>query len=186
MNEYLNLLQRDNTLPQRYSLYIINNIIFNINSRKVGYFKDFLIYDDPSDFFRRFCYKKESGLHLKCYISFYEENSKIFPNYYCLPESKYLYRNIQQKQNILNNIENRNIKYNNKGHPYSTIFSSSIKCSIYNERVYPSNSMNSIGDDDLKKLIKVINDNYSTISHICKKEKYLNTVSFNNLEKKTT
>jgi len=181
---YLNLLKRYNTLPQRYNLYIINNIIFNINSRRVSHFKDFLIYDDPNDFFRRFYHKKESGLHLKYYISFYEENNKIFPNYYCLPESKYLYRNIQQKQNILNNIENRNFKYKSKGHSYSTIFSSSIKRSIYNESVYPSNSMNSTGDDDLKKLIKVINDNYSTISHICKKEKSLNTVSFNNLSQK--
>ena len=180
--KYLNLIKRYNTLPQRYNLYIINNIIFNINSRKVSIFKDFLIYDDPNDFMQRFYYLKESGLHLKYYISFYEENNRIFPNYYCLPESKYLYRNIQQKQNILNNIENRNIKYS-KGHSYSTIFSSSIKRSIYNESVYPSNSMNSTGDD-LKKIIKMINDNYSTISYICQKEKSSNTISSNNLGQK--
>ena len=179
---YSNLLKRYNTLPQRYNFYIINNIIFNISSRKVSHFKDFLIYDDPNDFMQRFYYMKESGFHLKYYISFYEENNKIFPNYYCLPESKYLYRNIQQKQNILNNIENRNNKYS-IGHSYSTIFSSSIKRSIYNESVYPSNSMSSTGDD-LKKLIKVINDNYSTISYICKKEKSSNTVSSNNLGQK--
>ena len=182
--KFLNLLKRYNALPQRYNLYIINNIIFNINSRKVSHFKDFLIYDDPNDFMQRFYYMKESVLYLEYYISFYEENNKIFPNYYCLPESKYLYLNIQQKQNILNNIENRNIKFNSKGHSYNTIFSSSIKRSIYNESVYPSNSINSTGDHDLKKLIKVINDNYSTISYICKKERSLNTISSNNLGQK--
>ena len=178
------LLKKYNTLPEKYNYYIINNIIFNINSRKVSHFKDFLIYDDPNDFMRRFYFIKESGLHLKYYISFYEENNKIFPNYYCLREAKYLYNNIQQKQNILNNIENRNLKYKSKGKSYSTIFSSSIKRSIYNESQFPSNSLNSTGDDGLKKLIKIINDNYSKISNICKKEK-LNTVSFNNLDKKT-
>jgi len=181
--KYLNLLKRYNTLPQRYDLYIINNIIFNNNTRIVSHFKDFLIYDEPNDFIQRFYSMKEGGLQLKFFISFYEENNKIFPNYFCLPESKYLYRNIQQKQNILNNIENINNKYKSKGHSYSTIFSSSIKFSIYNESVYPSNSMNSNGDEDLKKLIKVINDNYSTISHICKKDKSLNTVLSNSLEK---
>jgi len=181
--KYLNLLKRYNSLPQLYDLFITNNIIFNINSRIVSHFKDFLIYDEPNDFIQRFYYMKEGVLRLKYYISFYEKNNKIFPNYFCLPESKYLYRNIQQKQIVLNNIENINNKYNRKGHSYSTIFSSSIKRSIYNESVYPSNSMNSNGDEDLKKLIRVINDNYSTISHICKKDKSLNTALFNNSEK---
>ena len=63
---------------------------------------------------QRFYYMKESVLYLEYYISFYEENNKIIQNYYCLPESKYLYRNIQPKQNILNKIENRNFKYNRK------------------------------------------------------------------------
>ena len=175
------LLKKYNTLPEIFNYYIINNIIFNINSRKVSHFKDFLIYDDPNDFMSQFYFKKESILLLKYYISFYEENNKIFPNYFCLSESKYLYNNIQKKQNILNNIENINFKLSNKTQSYSTIFSSSIKRSIYNESVFPSNSVNSKENDDLKKLIKIINDNYASISNISKKEKLSND-SLKNLQ----
>ena len=47
---------------------------------------------------------------------------------------------------------------NNKHKSYGTIFSSSGKKSIYNESEYPSNSMNSKGDEDINKLIKAINE----------------------------
>ena len=193
-NEFLKLklkkyitetLKRYNTLPDRYNLFIINNIIFNINSRKVSHFKDFLLFDDPNDFLRRFYKLKESVIHLKYYISFYEKNNVLFPNYYCLPESIYLYRNILQKQNIINSIENYNIKFINKKQSYSTIFSSSIKRSIYNESEYPSNSLSSTGNDGLKRLIKFINNIYSKITYIKQKEKSLNEDLYNNFAQKS-
>ena len=155
------ITKKYNFTPREYNLNIINDIIFNINSRIVSHFKDFLLLYDPNDFLRRYYFKKESFQYLNYYISFYEENNKIFPNYYCLPESKYIYWNIRQKQNILNNIENINIKLKKRRKSYSTIFSSSIKRSIYNESEYPSNSIVSNGDEQIKKLINVINENYS-------------------------
>ena len=184
-NNYLKLLNEYNSTPETYNIYIINNIIFNINSRKVSHFKDFLLLYDPNDFIRKYYYKKECFAHLKYYISFYEENNKIFPNYFCLPESKYIYWNIRQKQNILNNIENMNMntKFKKKHQSYSTIFSNSIKRSIYNESEYPSNSINSKADEGIKKLIKTINENYSNISYIKKKEKK-NDISVKNINKK--
>jgi hypothetical protein len=39
---------------------------------------------------------------LKNLFEFYEEFSLIFPNYFILPESKYIYRNIKRKQIIIN------------------------------------------------------------------------------------
>ena len=180
------LYKKYNCSSRRYNKSIINNIVFNFNSRKVSHFKDYLLLYDPNDFIRRFYFKKESISHLKYYFSFYEENNKIFPNYYGLPESKYIYWNIRQKQNILNNIEFMNMKLDNKKHKsYGTIFSSSVKKSIYNESEYPSNSMNSKEDDDLNKLIKAINENYSDISYLKKKEinVNINDVSAQNANK---
>ena len=174
-----------NTLPYRYNLYIINNLIFNINSRKVSHFKDFLLYDDPNEFLRRFYNREESDIRLKYYISFYEENNKFFPNYYSLPESKYLYKNLQQKHAILNNRENLYNKYKDKKQSYSTIFSSSIKRSIYNESEYPSNSISSTGNDSLKKLIRIIYNSYSLRNYIKEKEKSLKDDYFNNFAQKS-
>ena len=179
------MLQKYNTTPDDYNAFIINGIIFNNNLRTVSNFKDYLIFDDPNDFFRRFYYRKESLIHLKYYISFYEENNKIFPNYFSLPESKYLYMNIQLKQNILNNIENQNYKLNKKRQSFSTIFSSSIKRSIYNESQFPSNSITSNGDEEIKKLISNLSKNYSGLSYINKNEIFLlNDESIKKLYKK--
>ena len=184
-NKFKYNLQKYNTHPIEYNIYIINSIIFNINIRIVSNFKDYLILDDPNDFFRRFYSIKESVIHLKYYISFYEENNRIFPNYFSLPESKYLYRNIQQKQNILNNIENQNLELNKRRQSYTTIFSSTIKQSIYNESEYPSNSIISNGEEEIKQLINNINKYNPSVSYIKKGVKYLmNDESIKKLNKK--
>ena len=168
---HLMISKKYNFTPRGYNIFVINNIIFNINSKKVSHFKDFLLLYDPNDFLSRYYSKKESLKQLKYYIAFYEENNKVFPNYYCLSESKYIYWNIRQKQNILDNIENSNGQAKKSQKSYGTIFSSSIKHSIYNESEFPSNSIVSNGDDQIKKLIKAINKNYLN-------NKFLNENSF--------
>ena len=185
-NIYNYLLRKYNCTPKKYNIVIINNIIFNISSKEVSYFKDFLLYYDPNDFMRKMYFKKESISHLKYYTAFYEENNKIFPNYYVLPESQYLYWNIRQKQNIIINIENNNNNINKKRHSYSTIFTNSIKRSIYNESEFLSYSINSNGNDEIIKLIKNINENMSNISFSDKKETHLNNDLYHNLNKKET
>ena len=189
LNKYINslLYKKYNCSLRRYNKSIINNIVFNFNNHKVSLFKDYLLLYDPSDFIRKFYFKEECISHLKYYFSFYEENNKIFPNYFGLPESKYIYWNIRKKQNILNNIEYMNMKLDNKKHKsYGTIFSSSVQKSIYNESEYLSYSINSKGDDDINKLIKAINKTYSDISCLKKKEinLHLNEVSVKNANNK--
>ena len=88
-----------------YNQYIINNIIYNEKSHVVAIFKDYLINDDPGDFLRRFYKKVESVSRLPKIYEYYELCSKIFPNYSALPESKYLYQNIQKKQKMIDVIE---------------------------------------------------------------------------------
>ena len=79
----------------------INNLIFNENCLVVSRFKDFLIYDDNTEFFRKFYPIKDSFPKLEHILNFYEKYSKIFPNYLVLKENKYLYRNIRKKQKMI-------------------------------------------------------------------------------------
>ena len=79
----------------------INNLIFNETCLVVARFKDFLIYDDNTDFFRSFYESKECKQKLTRILIFYEKYSKIFPNYLVIKENKYLYRNIRKKQKMI-------------------------------------------------------------------------------------
>lgn len=93
---------------------VITNIIYHEKTRIVITFKELLIYDDQNECLKRFYFLKESPHKLKNLFEFYETNSKIFPNYCPLPESKYLFKNIKKKQKILDNIEmEENQEHNN-------------------------------------------------------------------------
>ena len=105
-----------------YHKILANNLVFNDTCRIVARFKDYLIFDDNTEFLRRFYTNEESYPRLERILTFYETYSKIFPNYMILKESKYLYRNIRKKQKMIDAVneikreeeENRKkIKQNN-------------------------------------------------------------------------
>ena len=78
-----------------------NNIIYNEKTRVVALFKDYLITDDSSEFLKRYYTRKESGVRLPKFFEYYETYSKLFPNYTALIEGKYIYKNIQKKQRMI-------------------------------------------------------------------------------------
>ena len=80
---------------------IITQIIYNQKSRIVSAFKDNLIINDPTEFLKRYYTKRESKVRLKKYFDYYEEFSKIYPNYTAIHEGKYFYLNIQRKQRLI-------------------------------------------------------------------------------------
>ena len=84
-----------------YNIKIINEIISNENTHIVSEFKDYLIEGDYSEFLQKYYNKKEIFESLPKIFDYYENCSVIFPNYIILPESKYLYKNIQKKQRII-------------------------------------------------------------------------------------
>ena len=95
-----------------YNIKIINEIISNENSHIVAEFKDFLIKDDYSEFIQRFYILDDSVFLLKQIFEYYKLSSVVYPNYILLPENKYIYRNIQKKQKIIDDQqeqEERNI-----------------------------------------------------------------------------
>ena len=101
---YTKLFKKYTSGKFSFSKISINHLIYNDTCEIVARFKDFLIYDDNTEFIRRFYQGEESFPRLKKILVFYETYSKIFPNYLVLKENKYLYRNIRKKQKMINAI----------------------------------------------------------------------------------
>ena len=156
------LLKEANKKYYNYTYINTTYLIFNEKCEIVSRFKDYLIYDDTTEFLKTFYSYKELIPRLKKIYNFYEKYSKIFPNYMILPESYYLYRNIRKKQKMIdafNEIkreeeENRkNLKLekkndSNKKSKNEKIFDKSIQESI--NRYQPS-----LINDDSKSTISI-------------------------------
>jgi len=56
-----------------------------------------LILDDINEFLKRPYQFGETKTRLPKLNNFYEKYSQVFPNYVVLPESKYMFKNIQRK-----------------------------------------------------------------------------------------
>lgn len=89
------------TSKEYYDVKIVNDVIYNEPTHIVSVFKDFLIYDDVSEFLKRFYSSNESKTRLPKVQEFYDKYSKVFPNYVTIPENKYMFKNIERKQRII-------------------------------------------------------------------------------------
>jgi hypothetical protein len=98
-------LKNHNSSEITFKNKILKDILYNEKSHLVANFKDFLIYDDSTEFLKRYYNKKESLVRLPKIFDFYEVNSKIFPNYIILTESRYIYKNIQRKQKLIDYLQ---------------------------------------------------------------------------------
>ncbi len=156
------LLKEANKKYYNYTYINTTYLIFNEKCEIVSRFKDYLIFDDTTEFLKAFYSYKEVIPRLKKIYNFYEKYSKIFPNYMILPESNYLYRNIRKKQKMIDEFneirreeeENRkNLKLekkntSNKKSNNEKIFDKSIQESI--NRYQPS-----LINDDSKSTISI-------------------------------
>ena len=86
-----------------YNIKIINEIICNENTHIVAEFKDYLIEGDYSEFLLKTYEINESLKYLPKLFEYYDTSSVIFPNYIILPENKYIFKNIQRKQRVIDN-----------------------------------------------------------------------------------
>lgn len=84
-----------------YNVKIINDIIYNESTHIVSVFKDYLILDDISEFLKRRYASFETKPRLTKIYEFYDKYSKVFPNYVVLPENKYMFKNIERKQRMI-------------------------------------------------------------------------------------
>ena len=162
-----------------YGSVVIKNILFNEKTHIVAIFKDYLIADDLSEFLKRYYTKSESLVRLPRFFEYYETYSKIYPNYTALRESKYIYKNIQKKQKMIDlqqkieeseekkRIKNKNNKHKRNKEKDDLVFSTDIYNSIVNDsedlysllfginKINNKNSENTI--EDFNQLIKEIN-----------------------------
>ena len=98
---YCNFINHHLNKKEYYNIKVIDEIIHNENSHIVAEFKDYLIKGDISEFLQQYYKKKESLNLLPKIYEYYISCSVIFPNYVILPESKYIYKNIQRKQRVI-------------------------------------------------------------------------------------
>jgi hypothetical protein len=75
--------------------------MYNENRHVVSVFKDYLIFDDFSEYLKRFYKGSEAKERLPRVFEFYEKYSRVFPNYVILPENKYMFKNIERKQKLI-------------------------------------------------------------------------------------
>jgi len=99
-----------------YNVKIINDILSNEPKHLVAVFKDYLMRDDPSEFFRRFYNIEESDQKVKTYIMYQYKNTIVFPNYFLLNARSFLFKNIRKKQKLIDKLNDQieNVKDNNK------------------------------------------------------------------------
>ena len=179
---YTKLFKKYSSGNFSFNKICINNLIFNENCLVVSRFKDFLIYDDNTEFFRRFYPIKDSFPKLEHILSFYEKYSKIFPNYLILKENKYLYRNIRKKQKMIDALnelkreerENRkklkNKEYSkdkrNQGSQLNELFTKNIKNEIknYQKNISFQNYKNSFDSETDKNNEDTLLINQNSIS----------------------
>ena len=84
-----------------YNVKVINEIILNECCHIVAEFKDYLIQGDFTEFLQQYYKKREIYKLLPNLYEYYIKCSVIFPNYVALPESCYIFKNIQKKQRII-------------------------------------------------------------------------------------
>ena len=96
------LANKYNRKPEYYYRKITNEIIDNESSHLVALFKEYLIYGDYSEFLQGYFHIKDIFKFLPLIFDYYHSSTVIFPNYVALLEKKYIYKNIQKKQQIIN------------------------------------------------------------------------------------
>lgn len=116
-----------------YEVKQINDIVYNEKVVIVAKFKDFLITNDSSEFLKRFYEATEVEEKLLKLLDYYEKYSKIFPNYNILSQAKYIYKNIQKKQRLIDNQQQKEEYYVKSEDSLICLFNSKVRNSILNQ-----------------------------------------------------
>ena len=91
-----------------FNCKLTSDIMYNETRHIVSVFKDYLIYDDFSEYMKRYYSQNESGERLPRIFSFYAKYSKVYPNYVALPrESRFMFKNIERKQKLIDQRNRR-------------------------------------------------------------------------------
>ena len=175
------LRKKYNILKDFYNKKKINELIFNDPSSYTAAFKEYLLLEDENEFLRRFYKKNELKKKLSSIYNFYEKYSKIFPNYIIIQESKFMYKNIQKKQKMIDNLQyfkeqEKMNKERKKNTSNDTIFTNGAINDIFNQT-------DSYYKNNLKNLIDITFTNEDTIKDL---NNLIKKIEKNEEEKKTS
>ena len=152
------LLMNHSKNPNEYNTIIINHLINNSSNHLVSLFKDYLIYDEMSEFLNRFYNKEEINQRLILITDYYAHSSRLYPNYSRLNEGKYIYKNIEKKQRVIDLIE---------GKENIIIFNSDIYNSILAENMNDRSKMKDLFGSNIFAN-KNNNDSFNSIINFTK------------------
>ncbi len=100
---YQNLYSKyEATTQNTYNVNVVNDIILNSNTHITANFKDYLIYDDSTEFVKEFLTRADSLARLRQTTAYYDKSTRVFPNYVAIDEKKYIFKNIDRKQKAIN------------------------------------------------------------------------------------
>ena len=90
------------TSQEYYNSKLTSDIMYNEPRHIVSIFKDYLIFDDFSEYLKRGYRFQKSAERLPRIFQFYTKYSKVYPNYVAIPqESRFMFKNIERKQKLI-------------------------------------------------------------------------------------
>ena len=100
------VLRSYNMSKEAINIRITNDIIFDEKKRIVSVFKDYLLWDETSDFFKQYYKKNKSIRMILRFITYYETYTKFYPEYGPHEDIlKILKKNIKKKRKYYERIE---------------------------------------------------------------------------------
>ena len=189
------LLKNYTTTINDYNKIMINHLLKNSQMHYISVFKDYLLYDDISEFLNRFYNKDEIMKRIFTITNYYANSSKLYPNYSPLNEGKYIYKNIERKQRIIDLIERNKYNLKRKKKENNIIFNSTIYNSILAENYNDKSKLKDLFGSNIFKNNQKDNDSFISIVNFTKslteiidnnncnkdKEKYnLKNISYSN------
>ena len=103
-----NLRKKYMTSQEYYNSKLTSDIMYNEPRHIVSIFKDYLIFDDFSEYLKRGYRFHESAERLPRIFQFYTKYSKVYPNYVAIPqESRFMFKNIERKQKLIDQRNKR-------------------------------------------------------------------------------
>lgn len=91
------------TSQDYFNSKITADIMYNEPRHMVSVFKDYLIYDDFSEYLKRIYSNVEAVDRLPRVFEFYQTFSKVCPTFVAMGEAecKYMFKNIERKQKLI-------------------------------------------------------------------------------------
>ena len=123
-------------LTNNYNTIKINEIISNAKSHLVTSFKDFLLFEEDSEFFKRYYNGNESFIRIKKLSNNLNKKYFIYPNYASIEERKYILSNIIRKQMLFNKLRRNKNKLNLGNEIRKRLFEKKSQNQIFSKDIY--------------------------------------------------